>query len=163
VKFCQTCLDLSNRFAAKTEQLLGATSDMAGVAGVVGKREVFEAARVEADRLRTECDILKADLKRHRSEHRTPDRDDPQYLLRVQCSAEISCDASRRLDDSILHMRSFACTGRAEAFNAALLESQSLHRECEALQSQSATPQSRTLNKSTRHCRRSYNRPIYPA
>ena len=63
MKFCQTCLDLSNRFAAKTEQL-GATSDMAEVAGVDGKREVFEATRLEARRLRTECDILKADISK---------------------------------------------------------------------------------------------------
>jgi hypothetical protein len=42
-------------------------------------------------------------------------------------------DASRRLDVSILRMRSLAGTGRAEACDAALLESQSLHRECDAL------------------------------
>jgi hypothetical protein len=42
---------------------------MAGVAGVSGKHEVFEAARLEVQRLRGECDTLKADLKRHKSEH----------------------------------------------------------------------------------------------
>ena len=63
------CIDYLNRFAAKTEELLGATSNMAGVAGVRGKRGVFEAARLEVQRLRTECDTLKADMKRHESEH----------------------------------------------------------------------------------------------
>jgi hypothetical protein len=134
MKFCRTCLDFSNRFAAKTEQLLGTTSDMAEVAGVDGKREVFEAARVEARRLRTECDILKADIKRHQSEHRKPDIWAIHGICNT-CTVLLKSlrDASRRLDDSILRMRSFACAGRAEAFDAALLESQSLHRECEAL------------------------------
>jgi hypothetical protein len=134
MKFCQTCLDFSNRFAAKTEQLLGATSAMAEVAGVDGKREVFGAARVEARRLRTECDILKADMKRHQSEHRKPDI----WAIHGICNTcniilKSLRDASRRLDDSILRMRSFAYTGRAEAFEGALLESQSLHGECDAL------------------------------
>jgi hypothetical protein len=134
MKFCQTCLEFSNLFAAKTERLLGATSDMAEVAGVGGKREVFDAARVEAGRLRTECDILKADMKRHRSEHRKPDIW-AIHSICYTCNVLLKSlrDASHRLDDSILRMRSFAYTGRAEAFNAALLESQSLHRECEAL------------------------------
>jgi hypothetical protein len=69
MKFCQTCLDFSNRFAAKAAELLGATSDMAGLAGVGGKREVFEAARVEVQRLRSDCDNIKAALRRHKSEH----------------------------------------------------------------------------------------------
>jgi hypothetical protein len=134
MKFCQTCLDLSNRFAAKTEQLLAATSDMAEAAGVDGKREVFEAARLKARRLRTECDLLKADMKRHQSEHVKPDI----WAIHGICNTcnillKSLRDASRRLDDSILRMRSFAYTGRAEAFEGALLESQSLHRECEAL------------------------------
>src|SRR4051794_2284031 len=108
MKFCQTCLDLSNLFAARTEQLLGATSDMAEVAGVSGKREIFEAARVKARRLRTECDILKADMKRHQSEHRKPDI----WAIHNICNTcnvllESLRDASRRLDDSILRMRSF--------------------------------------------------------
>jgi hypothetical protein len=134
MKFCQTCLEFSNLFAAKTEHLLGATSAMAGVAGVDGKREVFEAARVEAGRLRTECDILKADMKRHRSEHRTPDIWTMHSICNT-CNVLLKSlrDALYRIDGCILRMRSFACTGRAEAFNAALLESQSLHRECEAL------------------------------
>jgi hypothetical protein len=62
-------VDLSNLYAAKAEQLLGAKSDMAGVAGLGSKREVFEAARLEVQRLRTECNSVKADLKRHQSEH----------------------------------------------------------------------------------------------
>jgi hypothetical protein len=69
MKFCQTCLDFSNRFAAKAEELLIATSDMAGMAGVRGKHEVFEAARREVSRLRGECDTIKGDIKRHKSEH----------------------------------------------------------------------------------------------
>jgi hypothetical protein len=69
MKFCQTCLDFSNRFAAKTEKLLAATSDMAGMAGVGSKPEAFEAARVEVQRLRGDCATLKADMKRHKSEH----------------------------------------------------------------------------------------------
>jgi hypothetical protein len=69
MKFCQTCLDFSNRFAAKAEELLVATSDMAGMAGVRGKHEAFEAGRVEVQRLRGECDTVKADMKRHQSEH----------------------------------------------------------------------------------------------
>jgi hypothetical protein len=134
MKFCQTCLEFSNLFAAKTEQLLGATSDMAGVAGMDGKREVFEAARLEAGRLHTECDILKADMKRHQSEHRTPDIWTMHSICNT-CNVLLKSlrDASRRIDGSILRMRSFACTGRAEAFNAALLESQSLHSECDVL------------------------------
>jgi hypothetical protein len=67
MKFCQTCLDFSNLYAAKTEELLAATSDMAGIAGH-GKRWAFEAARVEVQRLRDECDTIKADMKRHQSE-----------------------------------------------------------------------------------------------
>jgi hypothetical protein len=134
MKFCQTCLDFSNRYAAKTEQLLNATSDMAEFAGVDGKRDVFEAARVEARRLRTECDILKADIERHQSEHPMPDIS-PMHSICNTCSALLNSlrDASRRLDVSILRMRSFACAGRVKAFHAALLETQSLHRECEAL------------------------------
>jgi hypothetical protein len=69
IKFCQTCLDFSNRFAAKTEQLLVTTSDMMGVAGISSKCEVFEAARLEVERLRAECDTVKADMKRHLVEH----------------------------------------------------------------------------------------------
>jgi hypothetical protein len=69
IRFCQRCLDFSNQFAAKAEQLLGATSDLAGVAGVGSKREVFEAARLEVQRLRAECDTVKADMKRHQAEH----------------------------------------------------------------------------------------------
>jgi hypothetical protein len=69
MKFCHTCLDFSNRFAVKTEELLGATSNLAGVAGVSGKHGVFEEARLEVHRLRTECETLKADMKRHQSEH----------------------------------------------------------------------------------------------
>jgi hypothetical protein len=134
MKFCQTCLDLSNRFAAKTEELLGAISDMAEVAGVDGKREVFEGARLEARRLRTECDSLKVDIKRHQPEHHKPDISTMHSICNT-CSALLNSlrDASRRLDDSILRMHSYAYTGRAEAFNAALRESQSLNRECEAL------------------------------
>jgi hypothetical protein len=63
-----TCLDFSNQFAAKAEQLLGATPKMAGFAGV-GKRELFEAARLEVQRLRAECDTVRADMKRHQAEH----------------------------------------------------------------------------------------------
>jgi uncharacterized RmlC-like cupin family protein len=70
MKFCPTCLDFSNRFAGKIEELLVATSNMAGVAGVVGRRDAFQAARLEVQRLRTECKILKAEMKRHKSEHR---------------------------------------------------------------------------------------------
>jgi hypothetical protein len=40
---------------------------MAGIAGI-GKREAFEAARVEVQRLHHECDSVKADMKRHQSE-----------------------------------------------------------------------------------------------
>jgi hypothetical protein len=69
MKFCQTCLDFSNRFAAKAEQLLSETSKMAGLAGADGQREAFEAARSEVQRLRGECDTIKADMKRHKSEH----------------------------------------------------------------------------------------------
>jgi hypothetical protein len=69
IKFCQTCLDFSNQFAAKTEQLLVATSDLAGIAGVGRKREVFEAARLEVQRMRAECDTVKAAMKRHQAEH----------------------------------------------------------------------------------------------
>jgi hypothetical protein len=134
MKFCQTCLDLSNLFAAKTEQLLAATSDMAEVAGVDGKREVFEAARAKARRLRTECDVLKGNMKRHQSQHATPDISALHGICST-CDVLLKSlrDASGRLDNSILRMRSFACAGRAEAFNAALLESQSVNRECEAL------------------------------
>jgi hypothetical protein len=67
MKFCQTCLDFSNLYAAKAEEMLAATSDMAGIAGI-GKREAFEAARVEVQRLHDECDSVKADMKRHQSE-----------------------------------------------------------------------------------------------
>jgi hypothetical protein len=67
MRFCQTCLDFSNLYAAKTEELLAATSDMARIAGI-GKREAFEPARVEVQRLRDECDSVKADIKRHQSE-----------------------------------------------------------------------------------------------
>jgi hypothetical protein len=67
MKFCQTCLDFSNVYAAKTEELLAATSDMAGMAGH-GKRGAFEAARVRVQRLHEECDAVKADMKRHQSE-----------------------------------------------------------------------------------------------
>jgi hypothetical protein len=42
---------------------------MAGVAGVSGKRETFDAATLEVQRLRTECETLKAEIKRHKSEH----------------------------------------------------------------------------------------------
>ena len=66
MKFCQACLDFSNLYAAKTEELLAVTSDMAGMAGH-GKRGAFEAARVEVQRLRGECDTIKADMKRHKS------------------------------------------------------------------------------------------------
>jgi predicted RNA-binding protein with PIN domain len=69
VKFCPTCLNFCNQFAAKTEQLLVATSDMAGAAGIRSKREVFEAARVEVQRLRAECETVKAAMKRHQTEH----------------------------------------------------------------------------------------------
>jgi hypothetical protein len=68
MKFCQTCLDFSNQLAAKTEELLRATSEMAGIAGAHGKHEAFEAARVEVQRLRGECDTVKADMKRHQSQ-----------------------------------------------------------------------------------------------
>jgi hypothetical protein len=68
MKFCQTCLDFSNRFAGKIAELLGATSDMAGLAGVGGKREAFQAARAEVERLRGECDTIKAEMKHHKSE-----------------------------------------------------------------------------------------------
>jgi hypothetical protein len=68
MKFCQTCLDFSNLYAAKTEELLAATSDMAGMAGARGKRQAFEAAKVEVNRLRGECHAVKADMKRHQSE-----------------------------------------------------------------------------------------------
>ena len=68
MKFCQTCLDFSNQFAAKTEQLLAATSDLAGMAGWGGKREAFEAAKLEVQRLRGECNTVKSDMKRHQSE-----------------------------------------------------------------------------------------------
>jgi outer membrane murein-binding lipoprotein Lpp len=71
MRFCQTCIDFSSRFAASTEQLLAATSKMAGVAGV-GQREAFEAATAEVQRLRSECDALKMDMKRHKSEHCDP-------------------------------------------------------------------------------------------
>jgi hypothetical protein len=67
MKFCQTCLDFSNRFAVKTGELLAATSDMAEMAGH-GRRGAFEAVRVEVQRLRGECDAIKADMKRHKSE-----------------------------------------------------------------------------------------------
>jgi hypothetical protein len=70
MKFCQTCLDFSNRFAAQTEELLDVTSNMAGVAGVSGMHEVFEAARPEVQRLRGEGETLKAEMRRHQSEHR---------------------------------------------------------------------------------------------
>jgi hypothetical protein len=134
MKFCQTCLDFANRFAAKTEQLLGATSDMAEVAGVDGKREVFEAAKVQARRLRTDCDTLKTDMKRHQSEHPIPDISAVHSFCNT-CNVLLKSlrEVSRRLDDSILRMRSFGCAARVKAFNAALLETQSLHRECEAL------------------------------
>jgi hypothetical protein len=69
MKFCQTCFDYSNQFAVKAEELLAATSNMAGVAGVSGRRETFDAATLEVQRLRTECETLKADMKRHKSEH----------------------------------------------------------------------------------------------
>jgi hypothetical protein len=68
MKFCQTCLDFSNLYAAKTEELLAATSDMAGMAGH-GERGAFEAARVQVQRLHEECDSVKADMKCHKSEH----------------------------------------------------------------------------------------------
>lgn len=68
MQFCQTCLDFSERFAAKTEELLGATSNMAGVAGV-GQHKAFEAARLEVQRLRSECETLKAEIARHKLEH----------------------------------------------------------------------------------------------
>jgi hypothetical protein len=66
--FCQTCLDYSNRLAAKTEEFLTATSNMATVAGM-GQREAFEAAQQEVERLRAEYDALKATVQRHKSEH----------------------------------------------------------------------------------------------
>jgi hypothetical protein len=69
INFCQTCLKYSNRFADKAEKLLGATSNMAGVAGVSGQHEAFEAARLAVQQLRNECETLKADMKRHKSEH----------------------------------------------------------------------------------------------
>jgi hypothetical protein len=135
MKFCQTCLDFLNRFAAKTEQLLGATSDMAGVAGVGGKSEVFEAARREVQRLLTERDTVKAEMTRHQSEHTAMPDISAVHSVCNTCNALLKSlrDASRRLDDSILRLRSFTCTGRAELFHAALFESQSLNRECDAL------------------------------
>jgi hypothetical protein len=69
MKFCQTCFDYSNQFAVKAEELLAATSNMAGVAGVSGRRETFDAARLEVQQRRNECETLKADMKRHKSEH----------------------------------------------------------------------------------------------
>lgn len=64
MKFCQACLEFSKLYAAKTGELLAATSDIAGHA----KRGAFEGARVEVQRLRGECDTIKADMKRHQSE-----------------------------------------------------------------------------------------------
>jgi hypothetical protein len=68
MKFCQACLNFSNLYAAKTDELLSATSEMAGLAGVGGNRKAFEAAKIEVQRLRGECDTIKADMKRHQSE-----------------------------------------------------------------------------------------------
>ncbi len=67
MKFSQTCLDFSNLYAAKTEELLDETSNLAGMAGH-GKRGAFEAARVEVQRLRGECETVKAGMKHHQSE-----------------------------------------------------------------------------------------------
>lgn len=66
MKFCHTCLDFSSLYAAKTEELLAATSDMARMAGA-GKRGAFEAARVQVQRLHEECDRIRADMNRHQS------------------------------------------------------------------------------------------------
>ena len=73
-------------------------------------------------------------MKLHQSEHRKPDI----WAIHGICNTcnillKSLRDASRRLDHSILRMRAFAYTGRAEAFEGSLLESQSLHRECEGL------------------------------
>jgi hypothetical protein len=54
--------------------------ELAEVAGVDGKRDVFEAARVEAARLHTDCDIL--NMKRHQSEH--------PYLISRQCTVFVT-------------------------------------------------------------------------
>ena len=34
-----------------------------------GQHEAFETARLEVQQLRNECETLKADMKRHKSEH----------------------------------------------------------------------------------------------
>jgi hypothetical protein len=65
---CQACLEYSHRLAAKTEEVLAATSNMAN-ASCVGKREAFQAARRHVERLRAESDALKTNMKRHKSDH----------------------------------------------------------------------------------------------
>jgi hypothetical protein len=47
----------------------GCTSNVAGVAGMSGRRETFDLATLQVQRLRTECDTPKADMKRRQSEH----------------------------------------------------------------------------------------------
>jgi hypothetical protein len=67
MKFCATCRDLSERSADEAEKLLNATGDLAAMAGK-GDQQAFDAARIEVQGIRAQCQTLRADVARHRSE-----------------------------------------------------------------------------------------------
>jgi hypothetical protein len=66
--FCETCRTLSESLAEAATRLTIASIHAHEVSGV-GKPDLFAAAKLEAQRVRKECETIKAEFDRHRAEH----------------------------------------------------------------------------------------------
>jgi hypothetical protein len=65
--FCETCRALSNALSEASSRLDVAALHTHEVSGV-GKPELFNAAMLEAQSIRRECETLKAEFDRHQAE-----------------------------------------------------------------------------------------------
>jgi hypothetical protein len=65
--FCQTCLALTEALRDASHKLTDATSRMFSISGT--ESELFDAAQLEVQRLRDECQDTKLELKRHGAGH----------------------------------------------------------------------------------------------
>ena len=65
--FCETCRTLTNALSDAASRLGAAVINMHNASGK-GELELFDAAMLEAQRIRKECQAIKAELVRHRAD-----------------------------------------------------------------------------------------------
>jgi hypothetical protein len=65
---CETCRILSESLNDARERYAVATLHMGELAGA-GSPDLFNTARLETQSLHLECEAIKAELKRHNTEH----------------------------------------------------------------------------------------------